>query len=31
LLGADYEAVDGRWRIARVLPGENRTRSWSRR
>lgn len=23
LLGADYEAVDGRWRIARVLPGEN--------
>ncbi|WP_179505714.1 MULTISPECIES: S41 family peptidase [unclassified Sphingomonas] len=23
LLGADYEAVDGRWRIARVLLGEN--------
>ncbi|WP_028657756.1 S41 family peptidase [Novosphingobium sp. B-7] len=23
LLGANYEAVDGRWRIARVLPGEN--------
>lgn len=23
LLGADYEAVDGRWRVARVLRGEN--------
>jgi tricorn protease len=23
LLGADFEAVDGRWRIARILKGEN--------
>ena len=23
VLGADFEAVDGRWRITRILKGEN--------